>query len=226
MSILKWDQMSEKLYETGTDRGVLYPYETNGYGKGVAWNGLTGVSENPEGAEATKLYANNGEYLSLLSAETFGGSITAYTYPDEFSKCDGSAELVDGVTVGQQTRQPFGLSYRTIVGNDTESDAHGYKIHLVYGCKASVSSKEYKTINDSPEAIEFSWDFTTTPVDVPNGLKKSATVIIDSTKVTAEFLKAIEAILYGTDPEGQTAGADARLPLPEEIYDLYEQLNS
>lgn len=214
MAKLTWDDTGKRLYETGVDRGVLYTLgaSTNTYDSGVAWNGLTGVTESPSGAEATDLYADNIKYLSLRSAETFGATIEAYTYPDEFAECDGSAELVAGVVVGQQTRKTFGLCYRTVLGNDVNQNDHGYKLHLIYGCTASPSEKGYATINDSPEAITFSWEVTTTPVNVA-GFKPTACVTIDSTKADAECLAALEDILYGTsEPDGTP-----RLPLPDEV---------
>lgn len=219
---LKWDETGEKIYELGTDRGVVYPQNSSGaYPQGAAWNGLTGVTYTPSGAEATKIYANNGQYGSLLSAEEVGGTITAYTYPDEFAQCNGEKDLADGVRVGQQTRTPFGLTWRTLVGNDTEGQEHGYIIHIMYGCQASPSEKAYTTINDSPEAIELSWELTTTPVNV-TGFKPTAYLEIDSRTVTPTGLKAIEDALYGTDAgeEGEPAATAARLPLPDEIKTL------
>lgn len=211
MSKLVWDQTGERLYETGVKQGVLYPQAAGGtYPKGVAWNGLTNITETPSGAEATPLYADDIKYLNLVSAEELGGTIEAYTYPDEFAECDGSAALTDGVYVGQQDRKTFGLCYRTTLGNDVDSNAHGYKLHLIYGALAAPSEKAYATINDSPEAITFSWEFSTTPVNV-TGHKPTASITIDSTKVDAEKLAALEKILYG-DTE-----AEARLPLPEEV---------
>lgn len=211
MSRLVWDADGERLFETGVSQGVLYPQNTSGlYPLGVAWNGLTAVTESPSGAEPNPLYADNIKYLNLMSAEEFGATIEAYTYPDEFEACDGSAELAPGVTVGQQNRQGFGLSYKTLLGNDTEGTDHGYKLHLVYGAKASPSEKSYETVNETPDAITFSWDVTTTPVSVP-GLKPSASITIDSTKVDHEALEALEDILYGT------SGGDPRLPLPTEV---------
>lgn len=211
MSKLVWDQTGERLYETGVKQGVLYPQGADGkYPKGVAWNGLTTVTESPSGAEATPLYADDIKYLNLISTEELGGTIEAYTYPDEFAECDGSAAIATGVYIGQQPRKTFGLSYRTTLGNDVDSNAHGYKLHLVYGALASPSEKAYATINDSPEAITFSWEFSTTPVNV-NGFKPTANIVIDSTKVKAENLANLEKILYGdTDTE-------ARLPLPDEV---------
>lgn len=213
MSKLVWDQVGERLYETGTKKGVLYPFESNAYAKGVAWNGLTAVTESPSGAEATAIYADDIKYLNLRSAEEFGATIEAYTYPDEFAECDGSAYIAPGIKIGQQKRKMFGFSYTTTVGNDTEGDDHGYKIHLVYGATASPSEKSYQTINDSPEAITFSWEVATTPVEV-KGFKPTATLEIDSTKVDADKLEALEDILYGTE------NAEPRLPLPDEVVTL------
>ena len=218
MSKLVWDQTGERYYETGVKMGVLYPQSASGtYPKGVAWNGLTAVTESPSGAEATPLYADDTKYLNLYSAEEFGATIEAYTYPDEFAECDGSAEVATGVTIGQQKRKAFGLCYRTTIGNDTEGNDHGYKIHIIYGAMASPSEKAYATINDSPEAITFSWEVTTTPVSV-SGFKPTASVTIDSTKVDEAKLKQLEAILYGDN--GSSSTADARLPLPDEIVTL------
>ena len=214
MSKLVWDQDGERLYETGVEQGVLYPRSDDGtYPKGYAWNGLTGVSEAPSGAEETALYADNIKYLSLTSAEEFGATITAYTYPEEFEQCDGSADIASGVTISQQDRTPFGLAYKTNLGNDTKGNSHGYKLHLVYGAKAKPSSKDYKTINDSPEAIEMSWEVTTTPIKVP-GFKATATVTINSTKVNPDKLAKLEEILFGSET------SDARLPLPAEIIEI------
>ena len=210
---LSWDETGEKLYETGVDHGVLYPMGQSGYGNGVAWNGLTTVTETPSGAEATKLYADNIKYLEIRSAEEFGGTIEAYTYPDEWAECDGSAALATGVYAGQQPRKVFGLCYRTVLGNDVDLDKHGYKLHIVYGCTASPSERSYATINDSPEAITFSWEFSSVPVNV-TGHKPVSCIVIDSTKVDATTLATLESILYG--PGGSTTGA-ARLPLPAEI---------
>lgn len=214
MSKLVWDQTGERLYETGTKMGVLYPQVSGKYPKGVAWNGLTAVTESPSGAEATAIYADDIKYLSLFSTEEFGATIEAYTYPDEFMACDGSAQIADGVTIGQQSRQAFGLCYRTVLGNDEEGDDYGYKLHIIYGCKASPSEKGYSTINDSPEAITFSWEVTTTPITV-DGMKPTANITIDSTKADPTKLAALEAILYGSDDE------DARLPLPDEIIEIF-----
>lgn len=217
MAKLAWDETSKRLYETGVRNGVLYPQATNGtYPKGVAWNGLTAVTESPSGAEETALWADDIKYLSLRSAEEFGATVEAYTYPDEFAICDGSAELAEGVIIGQQPRKPFGLSYRTVLGNDTELDAHGYKLHLIYGATASPSERAYQTVNDSPEAITFSWEMTTVPVAV-TGAKPTACITIDSTKVDAAKLAALEKVLYGDE------NAEARLPLPDEIKTLFSE---
>lgn len=221
MSKIVWDKTGERLYETGVKNGVLY-LQTNGvYDNGVAWNGLTAVTESPSGAEATALYADDMKYLNLYSAEEFGATIEAYTYPDEFAECDGSKELVDGVVIGQQTRKAFGLCYRTVIGNDTDGEAHGYKLHIIYGAMASPSEKAYATINDSPEAITFSWEVTTTPVNV-TGAKPTASVVIDSTKADPTKLAALEVILYGKDPttNGGNDGVAPRLPLPDELKTL------
>lgn len=216
MSKLVWDKTGERYYETGVKNGVLYIPTEGVYSKGVAWNGLTAVTESPSGAEATALYADDMKYLSLYSAEEFGATIEAYTYPDEFAQCDGSAELTKGVSIGQQTRKTFGLCYRTTVGNDTDGNDYGYKLHMIYGCMASPSEKAYNTINDSPDAITFSWEVTTTPVSVA-GFKPTASITIDSTKADPTKLAALEDILYGKDGE---PGSEARLPLPDEIKTL------
>ena len=213
MAKIVWDQTGERLYETGVKNGVLYVQNNGTYAAGVPWNGLTAVTESPSGAEATPLYADNIKYLNLMSAEEFGCTVEAYTYPDEFAQCDGSAALVDGVHIGQQARKPFGLCYRTELGNDADGIDHGYKLHLIYGCLAAPSEKAYATINDSPEAITFSWEVSTTPVNVA-GFKPTATVVIDSTKVDAAKLKALEDKLYGTESEEPT------LLLPDEIANL------
>lgn len=211
MAKLVWDEVGKRTYETGVDKGVLYVQDAEGaYGKGVAWNGLTAVNESPSGAEPTPLYADNIKYLELTSKEEYGATIEAYTYPDEFEACDGSAEIGEGVVIGQQSRKVFGLCYRTVKGNDVKNNDYGYKIHLVYGCKAKPAQKNYQTINDSPEAITFSWEVSTTPVEV-EGFKPTATVTIDSTKVAAEKLKAIEEALYGTET------VEPKLLLPNEI---------
>ena len=211
---LVWDEVGKRFFETGVDRGVLYPQDEEGdYGTGVVWNGLTAVTESPSGAELTDLWADNIKYASLRSAENFGATVEAYTYPDEFAECDGSAEIATGVTIGQQSRKPFGLSYRTKIGSDTDTELKGYKIHLVYGATASPSEKAYATINESPDAITFSWELSTTPVPVP-GFKPTASITIDSTKVPEAKLKSIEDLLYGTESE------TAKLPLPAEIITL------
>lgn len=210
-----WDKTGERFYETGVRNGVLYPQATDGtYPKGVAWNGLTAVNESPSGADASPLYADDIKYLELRSAEEFGATVEAYTYPDEFAACDGSKELVPGVKIGQQNRQPFGLCYRTTKGNDTQLNDYGYLLHIIYGATASPSEKSYQTINDSPEAITFSWEMTTTPVAVKDA-KPTASLTIDSTKVDAAKLKALEDILYGSNE------TDARLPLPDEVATLF-----
>ena len=217
-----WDATGERLYETGVDHGVLYILDSDGtYKNGVAWNGLSAVTESPSGAEATAVWADNIKYLNLMSAEEFGATIEAYTYPDEFGQCDGTAELVEGVTVGQQSRKTFGLCYRTRIGNDVDGDQHGYKLHIIYGALASPSEKGYQTVSDSPEAISFSWEVTTTPVNV-SGMSATASLVIDSTKSNPEKLTALENILYGTDAgeEGTPAATSPRLPLPDEIKTL------
>lgn len=220
MPKITWDDTGKRLYETGVDRGVLYPIQEGGqYTKGVPWNGLTAVTESPSGAESTAIYADNIKYLNLQSAEEFGATIEAYTYPDEFAECDGSAPIaanVTGVIVGQQSRKMFGLSYRTLIGNDVDGGAHGYKLHLIYGCLASPSEKAYSTVNDSPEAITFSWEVSTTPVNVP-GLKPTASITIDSTKADPTKLEALEKILYGDEM------AEPKLPLPEEVIATMSQ---
>ena len=214
MAKLVWNEAGKRLYETGVDRGVLYVSNgSGGYKKGVVWNGLVSVNESPSGAEATPLYAGNVKYVELMSNEEFGASIEAYTYPEEFEQCDGSAELADGITIGQQPRKSFGLCYRTKIGNDTAGDEHGYKIHLIYGAKAAPTEKSYTTINDSPEAITFSWEITTTPIEVA-GHKPTATLTIDSTKVKPDKLEAIEKKLYGD------TATEATLPTPAEILAL------
>ena len=214
MAVLEWDVTGQRNYETGVNKGVLYPLSDEGkYDLGVAWSGLTAVTESPSGAESNPLYADNIKYLDLRSAEEFGGTIEAYMFPDEFAECDGSATLATGVTVGQQKRRPFGLCYRTILGNDVKGDDYGYKLHIVYGATASPSERAYATTSDSPEPITMSWEFATTPVSV-TGFKPTAHLEIDSTKANAEKLAALEAILYGTEE------AEPRLPLPDEIATL------
>lgn len=216
MAKLVWDKTGDRLYETGVKNGVLYIPTAGVYSKGVAWNGLTAVTESPSGAEATALYADDTKYLSLMSTEEFGATIEAYTYPDEFAACDGSAELADGVTIGQQKRSTFGLCYKTTIGNDTDGNDHGYKLHIIYGAMAAPSEKAYASINDSPEAITFSWEITTTPVNV-TGAKPTASLVIDSTKADPSKLAALEDILYGKDGDSAT---EPRLPLPDEIKSL------
>ena len=234
MAKLEWDKTGERLFETGTKNGVLYIYDaskvseaTGPYTPGVAWNGLTGVTESPSGAEATALYADDIKYLNLYSAEELGATINAYTYPDEFAVCDGSEAVTIGtaapMSIGQQSRKTFGLCYRTALGNDTDGQDHGYKLHLLYGCKASPSERSYETVNDSPSAITFSWTITTTPVTcVINNVsyKPTALITIDSTKCTAAGLAALENALYGTNTSGQTEGTDPYLPLPAKVYEL------
>lgn len=220
MAKLVWDSVGEHLYETGVDHGVLYPWDStqNAYGNGVAWNGLTTITESPSGADFTAIYADNIKYLNLQAAEEFGGTIEAYTYPDEWMECDGSKEVVTGAVIGQQARKSFGLCYRTKIGNDVDSSEHGYKLHIVYGCLATPSERAYQTINDSPEAISFSWEFQTTPVPIVdsngqpiNGAKPTSIITIDSTKADSTKLATLEGILYGGD------SAEARLPLPAEV---------
>ena len=217
---VKWDQTGEHLYETGVNHAILYPYNTtnSAYDDGVAWNGITSIQESPSGAEATALYADNIKYLNLISKEEFGATVEAYTYPDEFAILDGSAEIATGVKIGQQSRGMFGLSYRTEIGNDVVGDEYGYKIHLIYGAKATPSEKQYQTINDSPEAITFSWTLNTTPVEV-EGAKPTAIVTIDSTKVDSAKLTSFLEILEGKDPTtaGGNDGVAPRLPLPDEV---------
>lgn len=214
MSKLLWDATGSRLFETGITKGVLYPSsELGGYADGVAWNGITAVTESPSGAEATPLYADNIKYLSLTSAEEFGATIEAYTYPDEFAICDGTAELAAGVYIGQQPRKMFGLCYTTALGNDIDGDKHGRKIHIIYGAKAAPSERGYATINDSPEAITFSWEITTTPVEV-TGHQPAATLVIDSTKVTPETLAELEEKLFGSEL------GTASLPTPDEVMTI------
>ena len=216
MAKLVWDKTGERLYETGVKNGVLYVYDTTQkkYGTGVAWNGLTAVTESPSGAEATPLYADDIKYLNLLSAEEFGATIEAYTYPDEFAECDGSATLSEGVFIGQQKRKTFGMAYKTTLGNDTDGNDHAYKLHIIYGALAAPSEKAYTTINDSPEAITFSWEVTTTPVEV-TGHKPTASITIDSTKADPTKLAALEKKLFGDE------AAEPELPLPDEIATLF-----
>lgn len=220
---LVWDKTGEHYYETGVKNGVLYPMSASGtYPKGVAWNGLTAITESPSGAEATALYADDIKYLNLMSNEEFGATVEAYTYPDEFAECDGSASLTEGVYIGQQARKTFGLCYRTTLGNDSKGNDYGYKLHIIYGAMASPSEKAYSTINDSPDAITFSWELSTTPVAVAN-FKPTASLTIDSTKVDSEKLAKLEEILYGKDGTGdnhETGAVDPRLPLPDEIANI------
>ena len=228
MNKIEWDKTGEHLFETGVSKGVLYTMgESNTYNNGVAWNGLTSISESPEGAETTALYADNIKYLNLISAEDYKGTIEAYTYPDEFYACDGSAEVVTGITIGQQARNKFGICYRTELGSDAKNEL-GYKLHIVYNCSASPSERQYETVNDSPEAITFSWEFSTTPVNI-EGHKPSATVVIDSTKIDKEKLALLEAALYGTDNTEQITTISAvisnfdgkpTLLLPDQIVAL------
>lgn len=215
MAALQWDKSGERFYETGVDHGVLYVRDAQGeYPKGVVWNGLTGVSESPSGAEANPQYADNMKYLNLISAEEFSATVEAFTYPAEFAACDGSALPAPGVSIGQQPRKTFGLSYRTLVGNDIDATDHGYKLHLVYGALAAPSDKSYATVNDSPEAMTFSWELSTTAVPV-TGHKATATLTIDSTKVDPAGLSSLEDLLYGTESE------EARLPMPDEVIALF-----
>lgn len=215
MAVLTWDSLGERFYETGVDRGVLYiPDETGVYADGYAWNGLTSVTESPSGAESTPQYADNMKYLNLVSAEEFSATVEAFTYPDEFGQCDGSASPSAGVQIGQQKRQMFGLSYRTRIGNDVDGSDLGYKIHLVYGAQAAPTEKAYSTINDSPEAITFSWEISTTPMEV-TGYKPTSVVTVDSTLVDADMLKDLEDLLYGT------AATSATLPTPNEVIALF-----
>ena len=216
-----WDKASERFYETGVKNVVLYTQTAGVYNDGCAWNGVTAITESPSGAESTALYADDIKYLNLISNEEFGATIEAYTYPSEFEKCDGTADLVSGVSIGQQKRETFGLSYRTVLGNDTDGNDYGYKLHLIYGCKASPSERAYSTISDSPEANTFSWELSTTPVSV-SGFKPTSCITIDSTKCDKTKLAALETILYGKDPT-QTNGDDGvapRLPLPDEVKTL------
>lgn len=226
MARLKWDQVGERLFETGVDRGVLYiPDATGAYDEGHAWNGLVAVSESPSGAETTPQYADNIKYLNLVSAEEFGATIEAFTYPDEFAQFDGTAEPNPGVLIGQQTRGTFGLCYRTQVGNDVAGTDFGYKLHLIYGAVAAPTEKAYGTVNESPEALTFSWELTTTPVEVP-GFRPTASLVVDSTKVTAADLAELELALYGDDgdPDAATPIPPTlpRLPLPEEVIAIFE----
>ena len=223
MAKLAWDQDSKRYYETGTSHGVLYVKNSNGYDAGVAWNGLTAFSESPSGAEETELYANDKKYGSLRSAEKFGGTLEAYTYPEEFEQCDGSREVATGVTIGQQARKSFGFTYRTVVGNDESTD-FGYKLHIIWNASVSPSEKSYASINDSPEAITFSWELATTPTEVTLANDETvytASMVIDTTKLENgkenTKLKALEALLYGTDASGNAEGTDPTLPTPNQV---------
>lgn len=222
---LEWDKAGERLYETGVDRVVLYPIRdtitdpTDPYSAGVAWNGVTAISQSASGGEPTPLWADNIKYLNLMSAEEASLSIEAYTYPDEFEECDGTRSIVSGVTIGQQSRKMFGISYRTLIGNDQKQSDYGYKIHIVYGCLASPSERSYATVNDSPEAISFSWSVTTTPVDVV-GFKPTSILTIDSTITTAAKLASLESVLYGTAASGNTNAVAPKLPLPAQIVTI------
>lgn len=227
MSRIKWDQIGERFYKTGVDRGVLYPQKNGAYPKGVPWSGLTNVTKSPSGAEDNALYADNIKYLNLKSAEELGLTIECYFYPDEWAECNGEKEMVDGVTLGQQSRNTFAFSWRNKLGNDTEGDDHGYEINIAYGCSASPSEQSSATINDSPEAATFSYDVTTTPVPVSVKLadgtefKPVASITIDSTKLEKAKLEAIEKIIYGDDGDGtEGSGTEARLPLPDELYTI------
>lgn len=215
MAKLEWDKTGERFYETGVSQGVLYPRNAGSgeYTPGVAWNGLSAVTESPSGAEPTPIWADNQKYLNLMSAEEFGATIEAYTYPDEFAKCDGSAELAQGVMIGQQDRAVFGMCYKTALGNDAEGNSHGYKLHMIYGAQAAPSERNYQTINDSPEPIAFSWELSTTPVNV-TGHKPVSSLVIDSTKADPTKLAELEKILYGAE------ATEPRLPLPDEIKTL------
>lgn len=222
MTALKWDKTGERLYETGVKKGVLYPQGENGtYPLGVAWNGLTAVTESPSGAEATPLYADDIKYLNLLSTEEFAATVEAYMYPDEFKECNGELEIADGVTIGQQKRKAFGMCYRTVLGNDVDNDEYGYKLHIIYGALAAPSEKAYSTVNDSPEPTTMSWELSTTPVSVTGG-KPTASITIDSTKADPAKLAALELILYGKDGASDD-GSNPRLPLPDEIAELMKK---
>lgn len=215
MSKLVWDKTGERFFETGVDHGVLYRQVAGAYPKGVVWNGLTAVNENPSGAEASPQYADNIKYLNLISAEDYGATIEAFYYPDEFAECDGSAEPIPGLMIGQQTRKPFGLSYRTKIGNDTEGQDLGYKLHFIYNALAAPSAKDHGTVNESPEPTTFSWELTTTPVEMPKPYKPTAAITIDSTKIADKTkLEALEAVIYGSE------SVEARLPLPEEVLTI------
>lgn len=228
MSKIEWDKTGERLYETGVDHGVLFPMGADGtYGAGVPWNGITAATESPSGAEANPQFADNIKYLNLISAEDFGLTLEAFTYPPEFGVCDGSAEPVPGLTIGQQKRRQFGLSYRTKIGNDVAGDALGYKLHIVYNCLAAPSERNYQTVNDSPEPNSFSWEITTTPVAITatdaegNGYNPTALLVLDSTKISKEKMAAVETLLYGTNAvDGGDTGTDPKLPTPDEIINI------
>lgn len=230
MSKIVWDKTGERLYETGCDHGVLYPMQDGGtYNKGIAWNGLTAVTEKPSGADPSPIYADNIKYVNLIGNEEFGATIEAYMYPDEFAECDGSIEIIPGVFAGQQSRKTFGLAYRTVLGNDTDLNDYGYKLHLIYGCLASPSEKSYNTINDNPDAATLSWDVSTTPVAITTKiegkkLKPTSILTFDSTKFSEKFMTQLEDILYGKDPTtgGGQDGTEPRLPLPDEIITLFK----
>lgn len=217
---MKWDQIGERLYETGLDHGVLFPMNDDGkYAAGVPWNGLSAVNETPSGGEPTAVWADNMKYLNLLSAEDFGATVEAFTYPPEFAACDGDVEVAPGVTIGQQDRKMFGMSYRTLIGNDVSKQAYGYKIHLIYGGQVSPSERNHETLNDSPEPSPMSWELSTTPVDVP-GFKPTAHMVIDSTKTSKEKMALIEDIIYGKDAADGSEATASRLPMPEEVIEL------
>lgn len=223
MSKINWDATGERLYETGIDHGVLYPMQDDGtYSNGVPWNGLTGVTDSPSGAEPSPVYADNIKFLNLMSAEEFNATIEAIMYPDEFAECDGSVEVAPGAYIGQQDRKLFGFCYRTLIGNDVKGTSYGYKLHMIYGALAAPSERNYQTVNDSPETADLSWEISTTPVDVP-GFKPTATFTVDSTKTDATKLAALEAILYGTDGADGSEGTAPRLPLPAEIITLLKE---
>lgn len=217
---IKWDESGEHIFETGIDHGVVYPVDSNGqYSKGYAWNGISAVTESPSGAEPTAIWADNIKYLNLYSGEEFGATLEAYTYPDAFAECDGSAEIAQGVYAGQQSRKAFGLCYRTRVGNELQGDQLGYKYHLIYGAKASPSERNYNTVNDSPEAQAMSWEISTTPINL-TGFKPTSLITIDSRKTDAAKLATLEQILFGTPAGDGTQAVDARLPLPDEVMSI------
>lgn len=217
MSKMKWDQVGEKLYETGVEQCALFRQTSSGaYGTGVAWSGITGISDSPSGAEPSPIYADNRKYLELMSAEEYGATITAYMSPEEFDECDGTKEIADGVMIAQQDRIPFGLVYKTIIGNDTKKNKYGYKLHIIYGALAKTSSKDYKTVNNDPDVMELSWEVSTTPVDV-EGMNPTSKLVIDSTKADPVKLAELEKIIYGS------ADSEPRLPLPDEIAVLMKK---